>query len=71
LIWGINFKRFIRRKNEEDLWSGWRRVYGAARISQAGELHLETPHPETQFDGSGRLFIVKYHTGSSAVVISR
>jgi hypothetical protein len=25
VIWGINFKRFIRRKNEEDLWSGWRR----------------------------------------------
>jgi hypothetical protein len=38
VIWGINFKRFIRRKNEEDLWSGWRRVFGAARISQAGEL---------------------------------
>jgi hypothetical protein len=39
VIWGINFKRFIRRKNEEDLWSGWRRTYGTARISQAGELH--------------------------------
>src|SRR5207248_5245754 len=39
VIWGINFKRFIRRKNEEDMWSGWRRAYGAARISQAGELH--------------------------------
>ena len=37
VVWGINFKRFIRRKNEEDLWSGWRRVYGIARISQAGE----------------------------------
>src|SRR5207253_11507401 len=32
VIWGINFKRFIRRKNEEDMWSGWRRAYGAARI---------------------------------------
>jgi len=39
VIWGINFKRFIRRKNEEDLWSGWRRMFGSARISQAGELH--------------------------------
>ncbi len=39
VIWGINFKRFIRRKNEEDIWSGWRRVHGATRISQAGELH--------------------------------
>ena len=34
VVWGIDFKRFIRRKNEEDLWSGWRRVYGTARISQ-------------------------------------
>jgi len=53
VIWGINFKRFIRRKNEEDLWSGWRRVYGAARISQAGELHGISEI------GSGRLLIVK------------
>jgi hypothetical protein len=53
VIWGINFKRFIRRKNEEDLWSSWRRVYGAARVSQAGELHGISEI------GSGRLFIVK------------
>ena len=53
VVWGINFKRFIRRKNEEDLWSGWRRVYGAARISQAGELHGISDI------GSGRLFIMK------------
>ncbi len=53
VIWGINFKRFIRRKNEEDLWAGWRRTYGVARISQAGELHGISEI------GSGRLFIVK------------
>jgi hypothetical protein len=53
VIWGINFKRFIRRKNEENLWSGWRRTYGAARISQAGELHGISEI------GSGRLFVVK------------
>jgi hypothetical protein len=53
VIWGINFKRFIRRKNEEDLWSAWRRVDGAWRISQAGELHGISDI------GSGRLFIVK------------
>jgi hypothetical protein len=53
VIWGINFKRFIRRKNEEDIWSGWRRVYGAARISQAGELHGISDI------GSGRLFVIK------------
>ena len=53
VVWGVNFKRFIRRKNEEDLWSGWRRTFGASKISQAGELHgiIEI--------GSGRLFIVK------------
>ena len=53
VLWGINFKRFIRRKNEEDLWSGWKRVFGAARISQAGELEGISDI------GSGRLFIVK------------
>ena len=39
VVWGVNFKRFIRRKNEEDLWSDWRRTVGASKISQAGELH--------------------------------
>ena len=53
VVWGLNFKRFIRRKNEEDLWSGWRRVYGAAKISQAGELHGISEI------GSGRLLIIK------------
>lgn len=53
VIWGINFKRFIRRKNEEDLWSAWRRTDGSAKISQAGELHGISDI------GSGRLFIVK------------
>ena len=53
VVWGINFKRFIRRKNEEDLWSGWRRTFGATKISQAGELDGITEI------GSGRLFIIK------------
>ncbi len=53
VVWGINFKRFIRRKNEEDLWSGWRRTFGVNKISQAGELKGITDI------GSGRLFIVK------------
>src|SRR5215472_8336116 len=53
VVWGINFKRFIRRKNEETLWSGWRRALGASRISEAGELHGISDI------GSGRLFIVK------------
>ncbi|HET9305936.1 MAG TPA: DUF5916 domain-containing protein [Candidatus Sulfotelmatobacter sp.] len=53
VVWGLNFKRFIRRKNEEDLWSGWKRTFGVSKISQAGELHGITDI------GSGRLFIVK------------
>lgn len=53
VIWGINFKRFIRRKNEEDLWAAWRRTYGSAKISEAGELHGISDI------GSSRLFIVK------------
>ena len=53
VVWGLNFKRFIRRKNEEDLWSAWRRVFGANKISQAGELQ------GIDDIGSGRLLIVK------------
>ncbi len=53
VVWGVNFKRFIRRKNEEDLWSAWRRTFGVSKISEAGELSGITDI------GSGRLFIVK------------
>ena len=53
VVWGVNFKRFIRHKNEEDLWSGWRRTFGANKISEAGELRGITDI------GSGRLFIIK------------
>ena len=53
VVWGLNFKRFIRRKNEEDLWSAYRRTYGITKVSQAGEL---TDITEI---GTGRLFVVK------------
>jgi hypothetical protein len=53
ITWGLNFKRFIRRKNEEDLWSAYKRTFGITKVSQAGEL--EGIHDI----GSGRLFIVK------------
>ncbi len=53
VVWGINFKRFIRRKNEEDLWSAWRRTFGPSKISQAGSLQGITDI------GNSRLFIVK------------
>ena len=53
VVWGLNFKRFIRRKNEEDLWSAYRRTYGITKVSQAGELGGITEI------GTGRLFVVK------------
>ncbi len=53
VTWGLNFKRFIRRKNEEDLWSAYRRTFGIAKVSRAGELTGITEI------GGGRLFIVK------------
>src|SRR5438552_7718271 len=36
--WGFNISRLIRRKNEENLWTGWQRSFGLERVSQAGEL---------------------------------
>src|SRR3989454_2761493 len=36
--WGLNISRVIRRKNEENLWTGWQRSFGLERVSQAGEL---------------------------------
>jgi hypothetical protein len=53
VIWGLNLKRFIRRKNEEDLWSAYRRTFGITKVSEAGELR------GIKNIGSGRLFIVK------------
>jgi hypothetical protein len=37
-LWGINFLRMIRRKNEEVLWQAHRRNAGIFRISEAGLL---------------------------------
>lgn len=53
VVWGVNFKRFIRRKNEEDLWTAYKRVFGITKVSEAGELEGISDI------GSGRLFIVK------------
>ena len=36
--WGINFQRTIRRKNEENLWTGYGRNQGLQRMSNAGLL---------------------------------
>jgi hypothetical protein len=35
---GVNFKRFIRRKNEIAQWSGWDRDFNFLQVSQAGQL---------------------------------
>ena len=53
VVWGLNFKRFICRKNEEDLWSAYRRTFGIAKVSRAGELTGITDI------GAGRLLIIK------------
>jgi hypothetical protein len=53
VVWGLNLKRFIRRKNEEDLWSAYYRIFGITKVSEAGELR------GIDEIGSGRLFIIK------------
>src|SRR3989441_3584656 len=50
---GMNLWRFIRRKNEEDLWQSYLRIYGIERISEAGEL------TDLRDIGSGRLLVIK------------
>ena len=37
-VWGIDFKRAIRRKNEEVSWSNYHRDFNFVEVSQAGEL---------------------------------
>ena len=34
--WGVNFQRTIRRKNEENLWTGWARNQGVRTMQSAG-----------------------------------
>ena len=36
--WGINFQRFVRRKNEIAMWRGWSRDFTFDQVSQAGHL---------------------------------
>ncbi|MEP6695051.1 MAG: DUF5916 domain-containing protein [Chloroflexota bacterium] len=35
---GVNFKRYIRRKNESAHWTGWSRDFPFLQVSQAGHL---------------------------------
>ena len=53
VIWGLNFKRFIRRKNEQDLWGAYERRFGLTKVSHAGML------TGIHDIGSGRLLIAK------------
>ena len=39
--WGVNFQRTIRRKNEENLWTGHERNQGLRRMSNAGLLLID------------------------------
>ena len=41
--WGINFRRTIARKNEEDLWRAWRRNDGLLQLTKEGVLELPRP----------------------------
>ena len=37
-VWGVNFMRNIRRKNEQVYWSPVGKAYSLARVSEAGQL---------------------------------
>ena len=37
-IWGINFQRTVRRKNEDSIWMGWARNQGLRRMTNAGHV---------------------------------
>ena len=37
-VWGMNFERVIKRKNEFTYWAGWDRDYSFTNVSQAGHL---------------------------------
>ena len=39
--WGINFQRTIRRKNEENLWTGYLRNQQLRQMSNAGLLEID------------------------------
>ncbi len=36
--WGANFQRTVRRKNEEDLWTGWGRNQGIFNLTASGRI---------------------------------
>ncbi|MDA2927916.1 carbohydrate binding family 9 domain-containing protein [Acidobacteria bacterium AH-259-G07] len=48
-VWGVNFARNIRRKNEQDYWSSVPRQWDLFRLTFAGELHGLEVEPPTNF----------------------
>ena len=49
-VWGINFSRRIRRRNEVDLWSPVPRAFTLNRVSLAGDMvGLDFVHPGRDF----------------------
>lgn len=38
-VWGVNFQRHTRRKNESAVWAALPKAYTLTRVSLAGELH--------------------------------
>jgi hypothetical protein len=65
-VWGIDFKRNIRRKNEEAVWSNYRRDFDFVQVSQAGDLvGLENIFSEH------RLRIKPYVTGGAKRVFNQ
>jgi hypothetical protein len=37
-VWGANFQRTVRRKNEDSYWNGWGRNQGLLDLTSAGQL---------------------------------
>jgi hypothetical protein len=37
-VWGLNFERVLKRKNEFSYWAGWTRDFAFYNVSQAGRL---------------------------------
>ncbi|MBI3981532.1 MAG: carbohydrate binding family 9 domain-containing protein [Gemmatimonadetes bacterium] len=60
-VWGVNFARSIRRKNEEAFWSPIPRAYSIARLSVAGNLE------ELPMSGGGRDLRLKPYVAGSTV----
>jgi hypothetical protein len=44
-VWGVNITRYIRRKNEQVVWSPVPRQYGFYRLTEAGQLTAVQPPP--------------------------